>query len=73
MVNEDILRIVEQSMKENKDLLNNLGYERSVRLKQNPDEDIIEKLKELMPKSTEGKILAIGAAALLAYILFKSK
>ena len=71
MDSDDILRIAQQSMKENRELLDNLGFEKNVRLAQNPDEDIIEKLKELMPKSTEGKLLATGAALLLAYILFK--
>ena len=41
MDNNDILRIAEQSMKENRELLNNLGFEKNVRLGGNPDEDII--------------------------------
>lgn len=71
MDNNEILRIAQESMRDNRNLLNNLGAERAIRLEQNPDEDIIEKLKELVPKSTEGKIVAVGVALLLAYILFK--
>ncbi len=71
MDSRDIMRIAEESMKENRELLNNLGYERKIKLNQNPDKDIIKKLTDLMPKSTEGKLLAAGAALLLAYIIFK--
>lgn len=71
MDNNDILRIAKESMKDNSVLLRNLGNEERIRLNKNPDEEIIKKLMELMPKSKEGKLLAVGAALLLAYILFK--
>ena len=71
MNSNDILRIAQESMKDNSALLKNLGAEKSVKIKNNPDEDIVQKLSELIPKSTEGKILAIGVAALLAYLLLK--
>jgi len=71
MDSNEILRLAQQSMKDNSILLKNLGDEKSVKIRNNPDEDIIQKLSELMPKSTEGKILAIGVAALLAYLLLK--
>ena len=71
MDEKDILRIAQESMKQHSTLLKNLGRENSVKLHKNPDEDIIQLLKDIAPKSTEGKLLAIGAAALVAYILFK--
>ena len=71
MDNDDILRIARESMRDNRALLRNLGNEERIRLNKNPDEEVIKKLMELMPKSTESKLLAVGAALLLAYILLK--
>lgn len=71
MNQDDALRIAQTSMKVNKHLLRSLGDEKKINLKQNPDEDIIKILTDLMPKSTEGKILALGAALLFAYIILK--
>lgn len=73
MNQQDVLEIAHTSMKENSHLLDSLGDEKKIQLARNPDGDIIEKLLGLMPKSTEGKILALGAALLFGYIILKTK
>jgi len=73
MKDEHILKLANQSMKENRKVLTALGEERSVKLKKNPDQDLIELVKDLMPKSTVGKIAVIGIAAIIAYAILKSK
>ena len=73
MKDERILKLANQSMKENLKVLTALGEERSVQLKKNPDQDLIDVVKDLMPKSTAGKIAVIGIAALIAYAILKSK
>ena len=73
MKDNRILKLANQSMKENRKVLTALGEERSVKLKKNPDQDLIELVKDLMPKSTAGKIAVIGIAAIIAYAILKSK
>ena len=73
MKDDRILKIANQSMKENRKILTALGEERSVQLKKNPDQDLIDVVKDLMPKSTAGKIAVIGIVALIAYAILKSK
>ena len=71
-----VIRIAKESMKENKKILTAMGKETPVKLKTNPDQDlldVLDTLKELMPKSTAGKMAVIGIAALLAYAILKSK
>ena len=68
-----ILKLANQSMKENRKVLTALRKERYVELKKNPDQDLIELVKDIMPKSTAGKIAVIGIAALIAYAILKSK
>ena len=68
-----ILKLAKQSMRDNRKVLTALGKERSVQLKKNPDQDLIDLVKDLMPKSTAGKIAVIGIAALIAYAILKSK
>lgn len=67
----DILQIAKESMKENKNLLDALGSERSIKLQKEPDSEIMSLLKELMPKSTEGKIAAIALIAAVAWLTLK--
>ncbi len=67
----DILQIIKESMKENKNLLDALGSERSIELKKEPDSELSKLLKELMPESTEGKILLIGLIAAVAWLALK--
>lgn len=73
MTRTNALKIAQTSMRVNQTLLKSLGDEKKVKLVKNPDEDIIKKLLELMPKSTEGKILALGAVLIAGYLLLKSK
>lgn len=73
MKDDRILKLANQSMKENHKVLIALGEEKSVQLKKNPDQDLIDLVKDLMPKSTAGKIVVIGIAAALAYAILKSK
>jgi hypothetical protein len=73
MNQHDALKFAQISMKENKRVLDSLGDEKTIKLVKNPDEDLIDKLLSLMPKSAEGKILALAAALLFGYILLKSK
>ncbi len=73
MNDDHILKLAKRSMKDNRKVLTALGEERSVKLKKNPDQDLIDVVKELMPKSTAGKIAVIGIAALIAYAILKSK
>ena len=76
MKDTQILKLANQSMKENRKVLSALGEERSVQLKKNPDQDllgVVDLLKDLMPKSTAGKIAVVGVVALIAYAILKSK
>ena len=68
-----ILKLANQSMKENRKVLSALGEERSIQLRKNPDQDLIDVVKDLIPKSTAGKIAVIGIAVLIAYAILKSK
>ena len=67
-MNEDIDKIINQSMQENKKLLDTLGAEKPVKLLKNPDNDLLSMLADLMPKSTEGKLAVAGGIAILAGI-----
>ena len=73
MKDDRILKLAKQSMQYNRKVLTALGEERSVQLKKNPDQDLIDMVKDLMPKSTAGKIAVIGIAALIAFAILKSK
>jgi len=73
MKDDRILKLAKQSIRNNRKVLTALGDERSVQLKKNPDQDLIDIVKDLMPKSTAGKIAVIGIAALIAYAILKSK
>ena len=73
MKDDQILKLAKQSIRNNRKVLTALGDERSVQLKKNPDQDLIDIVKDLMPKSTAGKIAVIGIAALIAYAILKSK
>jgi len=73
MKDDRILKLANQSMKENRKVLTALGEEKSVQLKKNPDQDLIDIVTDLIPKSTAGKLAVIGIAALIAYAILKSK
>ncbi len=73
MIKNNALELAQISMRANQSLLKSLGDENKVNLVKNPDDDIIKKLVDLMPKSTEGKLLALGAVLVAGYILLKPK
>ncbi|KAG2474518.1 MAG: hypothetical protein NPMRTH4_360003 [Nitrosopumilales archaeon] len=73
-MNQDkVLQMTEQIMKKDHDFLDSLASEKPVHMKRHKEEDIIDEVLKLIPKSTEGKILAAGAIGLIAYFLLKSK
>jgi hypothetical protein len=73
MTQTNALKIAQISIRANRGLLKSLGDEKKVKLAKNPDEDIIKKLLDIMPKSTEGKLLALGVVVVAGYLLLKSK
>lgn len=74
MNQREVIQMTKQIMKEDKDLFDAFASEKHVTIKkQEEEEDIIDNLMKLVPKSTEGKILAAGAVALLAFLYLKSK
>lgn len=76
MSKRPVIRIAKESIEENKKILTAFGKEKPIKLKKNPDQDlldVLDALKDLMPKSTAGKIAVVGLAALLAYAILRSK
>ena len=73
MNQQEVIQMTKQIMKEDKNLFDAFASEKHVTIKRQEEEDIIDKLMKLVPKSTEGKILAAGAVALLAFLYLKSK
>lgn len=73
MSQQQVLQIAKKSMKDNKKLLSALGTEKSVKIVHHPEEDTINKLLALLPKSDLGKLALIGAIALVGYELLRSK
>lgn len=64
------LKIARRSIKENKDFLIDLGSEKKVKPFKLPEEDLVSKVLDLIPKSAEGKIALVGLA-LLIYLFLK--
>lgn len=73
MNQQDVIQMTKQIMKEDKNLFETFASEKHVTIKRQEEEDVIDKLMKLVPKSTEGKILAVGAVAFFAYFVLKSK
>ena len=73
MNQQEVIQMTQQIMKEDKNLFETFASEKHVTIKRQEEEDVIDDLMKLIPKSTEGKILAAGAIALLAFLYFKSK
>jgi len=76
MTKRPVIKIAKESIEENKNVLTAMGKEQPIKLSKNPDQDlldVLDQLKDLMPKSTVGKVAVIGLAALLAYAILKSK
>ena len=67
----DIMKIAQDSMKENMSLLDALGSERSIKLQKEPESELVKSLKELMPETTVGKIVAIGLIAGIVWLALK--
>lgn len=65
-----ILKLAKKSIQDNREVLNALGRERNVRVHHH-EEDIIDSLVKLMPKSTSGKIAVGLLVALVAWYLLK--
>jgi len=70
MKQDDILEIARKSIRDNRKVLSALGRENNIRV-HHQEEDIIDALKELMPKSTEGKLIVAGLVGLVAWYLLK--
>ena len=68
---ESVLQLAKQSRKENKELYDALGSESRPEIKKQEEEDIIDQLVKLVPKSTEGKVLA-GIALIIGLAIFAS-
>ena len=73
MNQQQVIQMTKQIMKEDKNLFETFASEKHVKIKRQEEEDVIDQLMNLVPKSTEGKILAAGAIALLAFLYLKSK
>ena len=65
------LQIAKQVMKEDRKVLDALGSENSTQIKKQKEEDIIDQVLKLIPKSTEGKVLA-GIAVLIGLAILSS-
>lgn len=63
------LQIAKQVMEEDRKVLDALGSENSTQIKKQKEEDIIDQVLKLIPKSTEGKILLAVAGGIGLYIL----
>ncbi len=70
MRQDRILKLARESIQDNRKVLNALGRERNVRI-HHPEEDIIDSLVKLLPKSTAGKIAVGLLVALVAWYLVK--
>ena len=65
------LQIAKQVMKEDHKVLDVLGSENFTQIKKQKGEDIIDEIIKLVPKSTEGKVLA-GFAILVGLTVLDS-
>ncbi|MGQ0377092.1 MAG: hypothetical protein ACT4OW_06290 [Nitrososphaerota archaeon] len=73
MSQQQTLQLAKKSMKDNRKLLAALGSEGIVKISRHPEEDTIQKLLALLPKSDLGKAALVGAVAILAYEFLKSR
>lgn len=71
MRQKEALKIARHSIKENRDFLTALGTEKKVKPVKLPEEDLVSKILNYLPKSTEGKIALVGIALLVYLILRK--
>lgn len=74
MMSQEISQVVKKSMKDNRDLLTALGNEKPVQLNLIPKEEtILSSILDLLPKSTEGKLILAGLVALVAWDLLRRR
>ncbi|MEX0657266.1 MAG: hypothetical protein WD154_06955 [Nitrosopumilaceae archaeon] len=73
MSQQQTLQLAKKSMQDNRKLLAALGSESAVKISHHPEEDTIQKLLALLPKSDLGKAALVGAVAILAYEFLKSR
>ncbi|MDH2907053.1 MAG: hypothetical protein PXX83_03045 [Candidatus Nitrosotalea sp.] len=73
-MNQEVLQVAKESMKDNRKLLTALGNEKPVHLSLAPKEEkILSSILDLLPKSTEGKLVLAGLVAFVAWELIRSK
>lgn len=73
-MNQEVLQIVKESMKDNQGLLTALGHEKPIQLTPTPkEESILSSILDLIPKSTGGKLIVAGLVALVAWEILRSK
>ncbi|MDE1764434.1 MAG: hypothetical protein KGH88_09380 [Thaumarchaeota archaeon] len=73
-MNQEALQVAKASMKDNRKLLTALGNEKPVHLSLAPKEEkILSSILDLLPKSTEGKLVLAGLVAFVAWELIRSK
>ena len=73
-MNQEVLQVAKESMKDNRKLLTALGNEKPVHLSLAPKEEkILSSILDLLPESTEGKLVLAGLVAFVAWELIRSK
>ena len=71
-MNQEILQIVKDSIRDNQKLLTTLGNEKPVSLTRHPEEEnILLSFLNLMPKSTGAKLALAGLVAFVAWGLLR--
>lgn len=74
MMSQEVSQVVKKSMKDNHDLLTALGNEKPIQLSLTPKEEtILSSILDLLPKSTEGKLILAGLVALVAWDLLRRR
>jgi len=73
-MNQEMLQVVKDSIRDNQKLLTTFGNEGPVKLTRHPEEEIIlSSLLDLLPKSTGGKLALAGLVAFVAWGLVRSR
>ncbi|SMH71560.1 hypothetical protein [Candidatus Nitrosotalea okcheonensis] len=69
-MNQEALQVAKESMKDNRKLLTALGNEKPIHLTLAPKEEkILSSVLDLLPKSTEGKLVLASLVAFVAWEL----
>jgi hypothetical protein len=72
-MSQEVLQIAKESMKDNRKLLTALGNEKPIQSLALKEEKISSSILDLLPKSTEGKLVLAGLVALVAWELIRNK